>query len=117
MLAVAVSMTLLFAAWVIKNTWWRMIRTKRYGTETEACVCRVESRKIASYGGGMYGRSYTIYDCYASFLDENGHQFEFRLLNPKRKLEPGSLIRIKYFSRTQDYAVLTEVIEKGSPMQ
>lgn len=65
----------------------------------------------------IFGRSCTVYDCYASFRDENGRQIEFRLLNPKRQLEPGSLIRIKYFSRTQDYAVLTEVIEKGSPMQ
>lgn len=117
MFVAAVSMMLLFAAWLFRNYWWRIFMTKRSGTETEACVSRIESRKLGLYSGGIFGRSCTVYDCYASFRDENGRQIEFRLLNPKRQLEPGSLIRIRYFSRTQDYAVVTEVMKKGAPMQ
>ena len=115
MFSVAVSMMLLFAAWAFRNYWWRMIKTKRYGMETEASVSRVENRIVAGYGGGIYGRSFPVFDCYVSFRTEDGRQVEFRLLNPKKYLEPGSPIRIKYLSRTLDYAVMTEMIKKESP--
>ena len=95
MFTVAVSMMLLFAAWAFRNYWWRMIKTKRYGMETEASVSRVENRIVAGYGGGIYGRSFPVFDCYVSFRTEDGRQVEFRLLNPKKYLEPGSPIRIK----------------------
>ena len=117
MFTVAVSMLLLFAAWAFKNYWWRIIKTKRYGTEAEACVSRIDKHTVASYGGGIYGRSFDVFDCYASVRTEDGHQMEFRLLNPDRHLEPGRPIRIKYLSGTLEYAVMTEIMEKGLPAQ
>ena len=42
----------------------------------------------------------------------SGLENEARLLNPKRALNPGSRIRVRYLEDRADAAVMTEIIEK-----
>lgn len=106
MYIIAGIMIVLFAAYFFRNIWWRIITTKQNGIETEALVSRIETCKNVARGAEFISRSY-----YIRFQAQNGLENESRLLNPKRFLEVGSKIRIKYTDERADYAVLTEIIK------
>lgn len=108
MTLVAAVLVLMFAAYIFRNYVWRLIQTKRHGTETDAFVSRIEEVDMRSAGSSRYGNCRWYY-YYAGFPAESGLH-EVRLLNPSKNLAPGSRIRIRYLDETVEYAVLTEVL-------
>ena len=102
----AVILVLAFAAYIYKNYWGRILKTRRDGIETEALVSRVEEEdRISS------GTPYRIRNCYAIFRTEDGLENEVRLLNPKKSLAKGSIIRIRCLPGRVSYAVLTGIVK------
>ena len=95
-----------FAVYIFRNYCWRIIRTNRRGTETDAYVCRIEEMYMSA--AGVYADRFPQYYIYVRFRREDGRENEVRLLNPKGKLEQGSRIRIKYLNEMADYAILAE---------
>ena len=107
MTVVAMILVFLFAAYVFRNYFWRIMKTKWYGTETEGFVSRItEERMSYTYYAG------TCYNYYACFRRKDGLQAEVRLLNPKARLATGSRIRLKVLDESVSYAVLTEIIHE-----
>ena len=106
MSTVALALVLLFGVYIFRNYWWRIIQAKRYGIETDARVCRIESDKRYADGAQYPRRFY-----YVSFQTENGLQNEARLLNPEGSLSAGSKVRIRYLADSAQYAVLTKSAE------
>ena len=97
----------LLAALFFRFFFWRLIKTKWYGIETDAVVSRIEAYTSSVGGSEEYPRRFY----YARYQTRNGLQNEARLLNPKPGLGIGSKIRIKYPDEKADYAVLTEITE------
>ena len=105
MFTAAIIIIALLAALFFRYFWWRLIKTKWYGIETDAIVTRMEAYTCSVGGAAEYPRRFY----YARYQTQNGLQNEARLLNPKPVLGIGSKIRIKYLDDKADYAVLTEI--------
>ena len=112
MTMVAFSLVLLFAAYIIKNYVWKLIKTQHRGTEKDATVSRIEKVEMRATGSGLSGNFRWFY-CYATYLTEDGLQIETRLLNPKMYLTPGSRIRIRVLDEITDCSVLTDILPDG----
>ena len=104
---IAVIFVLLFALYIFKVYWWRILKTRWYGTEADAYVSRIEDEKM-SLTYIDYSRYYSR-NCYAVFQAKNGLENEAKLLNPNKRLTEGSLIRIRYLPEKADCAILTEI--------
>ena len=100
MTVVAMLLVLLFAAYLFRNYWWRLIKAKWYGTETDAYISRIEEDKRIADGAEFSRRFY-----YVRFARQDGLQNEARLLNPKGPLMAGDKIRIRYLEEKNDCAV------------
>ena len=87
---VAIVLIILFAGYVIRNYSWRLVQAKRYGTETEAVVSRIE-RDVRTADGAEFPRSFY----YVTFQTRNGLQNEARLLNPDTPLDVGTRVKVK----------------------
>lgn len=105
---IAVFIALVFAVYIFRVYFWQIIRTKWYGKETDAVVSRIEAGSVVPAGTIIPGRSTNV-TFYVLFQTEDGQQREARLLNPKRQLVKGSLVRIRYPEEMVDYAVVTEI--------
>ncbi len=105
---VAIVLIILFAGYVIRNYSWRLVQAKRYGTETEAVVSRIE-RDVRTADGAEFPRSFY----YVTFQTRNGLQNEARLLNPDTPLDVGTRVKVKYLPEKNAFAVLTEVAEES----
>ena len=101
MTTIAVLMVFGFGVYVFRNYWWRMITAKRYGTEADATVSRIE-REVRRF----HGEEYVQYVCYVCFRRQDGLENEARLLNPKKHLRMGSQVRIRYLPERNDCAVM-----------
>ena len=107
MFKIAIVLVVLIAAFFFRNYWWRLIKTKWFGIETDALVSRIEAYTSSVGGSEEYPRRFY----YVSYQTQGGLQNEARLLNPKPVLGIGSKIRIRYPDEKADYAVLTEILE------
>ena len=107
MFVFAIIITAILAFYFFWNYWWRLIKTKRCGNETDAVLSRIDGYTSSVGGSEEYPRRFY----YASYETESGLQNEARLLNPKASLVIGSKIKIKYLDEKSDYAVLTEIIQ------
>ena len=103
-------MMVAYFAMLVFRTYWRQISIQRYGMETDAVISWIEEEyRGALYASGYAGGRYHYY--YASFIREDGRETELRLINPKKRLIPGSRIRIKYLPGREYFAVLTEIMD------
>ena len=105
MMKIAIFLVFIFAIYCFRNYWWRILKARWRGTETDAYVSRIE-KEVRSAGG----ESYPMCFYYVIFQTQDNPQNEARLLNPIRRLETGSRIRVKYLPEKADYAVLSGVI-------
>lgn len=101
MTIIAVLMILLFAAYIFRNYWYRLIKAKWYGIETTAYISRIEEDKKTADGADFTRRFF-----YVRFSRQDGLQNEARLLNPKGALQIGDKVRIRYLEEKNDCAVL-----------
>ena len=74
--------------------------------ETDAVISRIE-REVRS----SQGAEYTLYRFYVRFTALNGLENEARLLNPKKRLVPGSAVRVRYLPERADCAVIVTPAE------
>ena len=70
-MTIALIMVAGFAVYVFRNYWWRIIRARRDGTETEAVVDRIEEIVKTSDGAEYRMRNY-----YVLFRTEDGLENE-----------------------------------------
>ena len=106
----AMVLVITFAAYIFRYYWWQLIRIRRYGTETDAVVSRMEETKRVSDGAEFPRRFY-----YVAFQRQDGYPNEARLLNPKGPLLIGDRVRIRYLDDRNEYAVLMKAGESFSP--
>ena len=104
---VAVSLVILFLAYVFKNYWWRIIQARSYGMDADAVVSRIEE-EVRYKGGQHYAARYHYY--YVTFQTQNGLENEAKLLNPKGKLQPGDHVKIRYIPEKNGYAVQMGIV-------
>ena len=86
--------------------WLRTKKTKRDGIETTAEISRVETIESMD-GDGMISRSKNYY---VSFRQMDGSQIESLLSNPKKGMEQGQQIKIRYLPESPEYPVFIEYI-------
>lgn len=103
---VAIGIVALFAVYVFRKYWWRIIAAKWYGTETEAFVSRIEENVVSSVSTGTYCAPVRVFNYYVTFPATNGVENEAKLLNPKKGLTTGTRVRIRYLPEQTDCAVL-----------
>ena len=103
---VAIAIVALFAVYVFRKYWWRIIAAKWYGTETEAFVSRIEENVVSSMGSRTYCAPVRVINYYVTFPAKNGIENEAKLLNPGRVLTAGTKVRIRYLPEQADCAVL-----------
>ena len=98
-----------FAALVLRTYWWQY-KAMRYGIETDGTVSWTEDVFAPVANGNDFSRRH--YNCYyVRFLKEDGREAEARLLNGKKRLVPGSKVKIMYDPGKDQVAVLTEIIK------
>ncbi len=103
---VAIGIVALFAVYVFRKYWWRIIAAKWYGTETEAFVSRIEETLVSSVSTGAYCAPVRVFNYYVTFPAKNGVENEAKLLNPKKGLTTDTKVRIRYLPGQADCAVL-----------
>ena len=105
MLNIALAMVGLFAFFVIRTYVWQY-SAKRNGLDAEAYVSWIE--RVVRYGA-RDGAEYPMTYYYVRFQKADGSEAEARLLNPSKKLEYGSCVRIRYNPGHEDVATLMEI--------
>ena len=100
-----IALAILAAVILVKAFGWEY-KARVYGTETDACVNRIE-RDVRTADGADYVRHFY----YMLYRNAEGLETEARLVNPKKKLVVGSKVRIRYLPEKDNTAVLTEITE------
>lgn len=105
MTIVVIALILLIAGIILGAFRWEY-RARIYGTETDACVSRIEE-DVKTADGADYVRHFY----YVLYRNRDGLETEARLVNPKKQLAVGSRIKIRYLPEKDNTAVLTEITE------
>ncbi len=100
MFVIAVILVLCFFTYIFKNYWLLMMKADWYGTETEACVSRIEEDVMTDNSGMEYTRRFV----YVIFANQDGLENEARLANARRALQVGARIRVRYLPGKADRA-------------
>ena len=82
-------------------------RVKRYGTEAEAYVSRLEEHESIDADGACS----TYYDVYVIYRTQEGRQVEGTLSNPKNRLKEGDRLLIRYLPGKENIPVLTRILD------
>ncbi len=107
MTTIAIALVGVFGFFVIRTYVWQY-NAKLNGVDTEATVSWIE-RMVRTGGGDAAQYPITYY--YVRFRRQDGSETEARLLNPSKKLELNSRVRIRYLPWRDELATLMEVLE------
>ena len=101
----------IFVAFIVIGFIWSRIVTgkvKKEGIETEAVVSRIEIHEWESGDVETWTGTEITKEPYVTFINTEGETVEAMLSNPKRGLEVGDRLKIKYLPEKQDYPVMIE---------
>lgn len=105
MMNIAIAMVGIFAFFIIRTYVWQY-NAKLNGVDAEAYVSWIEH--VVRYGA-RDGAQYPMTYYYVRFQRYDGLETEARLMNPNKKLEMGSHVRIRYIPGREEIATLMEI--------